>query len=62
MAAHKIFAGTSGYDKPWKGTFYPEDIKKPDMLAFYSERLPSVEINNTFCRLPKPEVLESWFE
>jgi uncharacterized protein YecE (DUF72 family) len=62
MAAHKIFAGTSGFDKPWKGTFYPEDIKKPDMLAFYSARLPSVEINNTFYRLPKPEVLESWFE
>jgi uncharacterized protein YecE (DUF72 family) len=62
MAAHKIFAGTSGFDKPWKGTFYPEDIKKPEMLAFYSARLPSVEINNTFYRLPKPEVLESWFE
>jgi len=62
MAAHKIFAGTSGFDKPWKGSFYPEDIKKPEMLAFYSARLPSVEINNTFYRLPKPEVLESWFE
>lgn len=62
MGAKKIFAGTSGYDKPWKGTFYPEDIKKSDMLAFYSARLPSVEINNTFYRLPKPEVLERWFE
>jgi len=62
MATLKIFAGTSGFDKPWKGTFYPEDIKKPDRLAYYAARLPTVEINNTFYRLPKPEVLESWFE
>ncbi len=60
MAKPKVIAGTSGYDKPWKGTFYPEDIKKADMLAFYAERLPIVEINNTFYRLPKAEVLENW--
>jgi len=56
----KVVAGTSGYDKPWKGTFYPDDIKKPEMLAYYAERLPIVEINNTFYRLPKAEVLENW--
>lgn len=60
MAKPKVIAGTSGYDKPWKGTFYPEDIKKADMLGYYAARLPIVEINNTFYRLPKPEVLENW--
>jgi len=62
MGKQKIVAGTSGFDKPWKGTFYPEDIKKPEMLAYYAARLPTVEINNTFYRLPKTEVLENWFD
>ena len=59
--AIKIFAGASGYSfKEWKGTFYPEKIKAEEMLAYYSERLPTVEINNTFYRMPKTTVLESW--
>jgi len=34
---------------------------KPDaMLGFYAERLPTVEINNTFYRMPKADVLEAW--
>jgi uncharacterized protein YecE (DUF72 family) len=61
MAHAKIIAGTSGFDKPWKGTFYPEDIKKAALLPFYAARLPAVEINSTFYRLPKPEVLEGWY-
>ena len=57
----KLLAGASGYSfKEWKGTFYPEDMKPDAMLAFYSERLPTVEINNTFYQMPKLPVLESW--
>jgi uncharacterized protein YecE (DUF72 family) len=53
--------GTSGYSyKEWKGSFYPEKLPAKDMLAFYGERLPAVEINNTFYRLPKTAVLETW--
>ena len=53
--------GTSGYSyKEWKGSFYPEDLAAAKMLSYYAERLPSVEINNTFYRMPKPEVLERW--
>ena len=56
-----MLAGASGYSfKEWKGTFYPEKMKPEDMLAFYSARLPTVEINNTFYRMPKTSVLESW--
>jgi uncharacterized protein YecE (DUF72 family) len=59
--AAKLLAGASGYSfKEWKGNFYPEKIKPEDMLAFYSERLPTVEINNTFYRMPKTSVLENW--
>jgi uncharacterized protein YecE (DUF72 family) len=54
-------AGASGYSfKEWKGTFYPDDIKPEGMLAWYAERLPTVEINNTFYQMPKTTVLESW--
>jgi uncharacterized protein YecE (DUF72 family) len=57
----KLLAGASGYSfKEWKGTFYPETIKPDAMLAFYAERLPTVEINNTFYQMPKVAVLENW--
>jgi uncharacterized protein YecE (DUF72 family) len=61
MTASKLFAGASGYSfKEWKGNFYPEKIKPDAMLAFYAERLPTVEINNTFYQMPKVAVLENW--
>jgi uncharacterized protein YecE (DUF72 family) len=57
----RLWAGASGYSfKEWKGSFYPQEIKPEQMLSYYSERLPSVEINNTFYRMPKTETLESW--
>ena len=61
MTATRLLAGASGYAyKEWKGDFYPADIKPADMLAWYAARLPTVEINNTFYRMPKAEVLEGW--
>jgi uncharacterized protein YecE (DUF72 family) len=55
------WVGTSGYSyKEWKGTFYPEKIKPADMLSYYAERLNAVEINNTFYRLPKTDVVRAW--
>jgi uncharacterized protein YecE (DUF72 family) len=57
----RLRAGASGYSfKEWKGTFYPETIRPDGMLAWYSARLPTVEINNTFYQMPKAAVLESW--
>jgi uncharacterized protein YecE (DUF72 family) len=57
----KILAGTSGFAfKEWKGPFYPDDLKNDDMLRFYSAQFPTVEINNTFYRLPKESVLQDW--
>ena len=56
-----LYVGTSGYSyKEWKGSFYPEKLAARDMLASYAERLKAVELNNTFYRLPKPEMVESW--
>lgn len=54
-------AGTSGFAfKEWKGSFYPGDLKDDGMLGFYSSKFPTVEINNTFYRLPKEGVLQAW--
>jgi uncharacterized protein YecE (DUF72 family) len=56
-----IRAGSSGFSyKPWKGPFYPEKLPDKEMLGYYAERLPTVEINNTFYRMPKTSVLEDW--
>jgi uncharacterized protein YecE (DUF72 family) len=59
--AVNLKVGTSGYAfKEWKGPFYPEDLSDDAMLGFYATRFPSVEINNTFYRLPKENVLVNW--
>lgn len=57
----KIWAGVSGFQyKAWVGSFYPEGTTERDMLAAYSARLPACEINNTFYRMPKRDVVARW--
>ena len=57
----RIRAGTSGWSyKEWKGHFYPEKVAAKDMLRYYGERFPTVEVNNTFYRMPNLATLESW--
>jgi uncharacterized protein YecE (DUF72 family) len=57
----KFYVGMSGYSyKEWKGSFYPDDLPDKDMLRHYAEKLPAVEINNTFYRLPRASVIETW--
>jgi uncharacterized protein YecE (DUF72 family) len=59
----KLLAGTSGYAfKEWKGAFYPKELKDDGMLGYYAGKFPTVEINNTFYRLPKEHVLLEWAE
>lgn len=56
-----LYVGTSGYSyKEWKGSFYPKDLSEKRMLHYYGERFRTVEINNTFYRMPKAPVLEAW--
>ena len=55
------YVGTSGYNyKGWKGPFYPKRFPDKEMLGFYGERFNTVEINNSFYRVPKPDVVKSW--
>jgi uncharacterized protein YecE (DUF72 family) len=57
----QLFAGTSGFSyKEWCGEFYPPKLPAREMLAHYAQRLPTVEINNTFYRLPTAALLEGW--
>lgn len=57
----ELLTGTSGfaYDA-WRGPFYPEDLPARERLRFYAGRLPAVELNNTFYRMPRRSVVESW--
>jgi len=56
-----LYVGTSGYSyKAWKGSFYPEDLPDKRMLHYYGQHFRTVEINNTFHRMPAVPVLEGW--
>jgi uncharacterized protein YecE (DUF72 family) len=60
MAA-RVLVGTSGFSYPsWRGAFYPEDLPASRCLAFYAERFGTVEINNTFYRMPTEKLLAGW--
>src|SRR5258708_40053229 len=57
----KLRVGTSGYSyKEWKGIFYPQDLPAAKMLPFYAERFDTVEINNTFYRMPDAKMVAKW--
>ncbi len=59
----KVRAGTSGYSyKEWKGNFYPKDLPASGMLAYYAKHFSTVEINNTFYRMPAAKMLLGWAE
>ena len=53
--------GTSGWHyKHWLGPFYPADLRPKDMLAWYMDRFDTVELNNSFYRLPDPQTFDTW--
>jgi uncharacterized protein YecE (DUF72 family) len=59
----EIRVGTSGFSyAPWKGRFYPKDLPASRMLSYYSGVFSTVEINNTFYRMPTPALLSGWLD
>ncbi len=63
MTSGRIRIGTSGWHYPhWVGPFYPEGTKPADYLQFYPRYFSTVEINNTFYRLPTPETVDRWLK
>ena len=57
----RVLIGTSGYSyKEWKGPFYPKEVPSSGFLRYYADRLPTVEINNTFYRMPTEKLVSGW--
>ena len=53
--------GTSGYSyKEWKGNFYPANLPAAEMLGYYASQFDTVEINNTFYRMPDATTVAKW--
>ena len=59
----RYFIGTSGwhYDD-WRGRFYPEGLSRAKWLEFYCRQFPTVELNNSFYRLPTERAFTRWYE
>ena len=56
-----VRVGTSGYSyTAWKGSFFPADLPSSRMLEFYAQKLSTVEINNTFYRMPTSAAVANW--
>ena len=56
-----IRVGTSGYSYPeWRGTFYAARFPTARMLAYYAGRFDTVELNNTFYRMPTATAIAGW--
>jgi uncharacterized protein YecE (DUF72 family) len=57
----KIYIGISGWHyKHWIGTFYPHGTRDFEQLAYYLRFFKSVELNNSFYRLPPPQIFSNW--
>jgi uncharacterized protein YecE (DUF72 family) len=53
--------GCSGWlYRPWRGRFYPADLPTTRWFDYYASKFDTVEINNTFYRLPDHRVFEDW--
>jgi uncharacterized protein YecE (DUF72 family) len=58
----KIFIGTSGFSyAAWRGIFYPEKLPQKSFLSYYAQHFTTTEVNNTFYRLPNPDVARGWY-
>jgi uncharacterized protein YecE (DUF72 family) len=57
----RVHTGTSGFSfDTWRGGFYPAGLPAKGFLRYYAERLGTVELNNTFYRMPTSAALEGW--
>lgn len=57
----QYFIGTSGWVYPhWRGTFYPHKLPQAQWLQYYAEHFTTVELNNSFYRLPTEQAFQGW--
>lgn len=56
-----LYIGTSGWNyNHWRGVFYPEDMPQSKWLGYYASQFDTVEVNNSFYRLPERSTFEAW--
>ncbi|BAZ94424.1 uncharacterized protein FOKN1_2044 [Thiohalobacter thiocyanaticus] len=59
----RVYIGTSGYQyRHWRGPVYPQKLPQRAWFDYYSHRFDTVEINNTFYRLPEADTFQRWRE
>src|SRR5262245_21446478 len=57
----EIRIGTSGWHyQHWRGHFYPADLPPSRMFDYYAKHFDTVELNNTFYRLPTEDAIDAW--
>src|SRR5919206_2127355 len=57
----RILVGTSGFVYGhWRGLFYPSDLPQRLWFARYTSEFETVELNNTFYRLPRADAVDRW--
>ena len=62
-ASRPVHIGCSGWVYPhWRGLFYPKEVPQRAWLGYYAEHFDTVEINNTFYRLPAESAVRGWVE
>src|SRR3954462_10327059 len=62
-AASRVRIGISGWRyAPWRGKFYPRDLRQKDELAFAARQFSTIEINGTFYSLQRPESFAAWHD
>jgi uncharacterized protein YecE (DUF72 family) len=63
MQRSRIRVGTSGWVyRDWRGAFYPRELAQARWFGFYAERFDTVEVNNSFYRLPSDDAFDAWKE
>lgn len=63
MSTGIIRVGISGWTyAPWRGVFYPKDVKRQHELAYAASRLRAIEINATFYGMQRPDAFAGWAE
>ncbi|QDY68422.1 DUF72 domain-containing protein [Qingshengfaniella alkalisoli] len=63
MTAGRIRIGIGGWTfKPWRGSFYPDDLPQRRELEYASGHLGTIEINGTYYGSQKPETFKKWHD
>lgn len=63
IAMQSVHVGTMGWSYSfWKGNFYPEDLPTNEFLSYYAKQFSTVEVDNTFYRIPSKQNVMNWRE